>query len=271
MPKITRVSLLVAICLSVFGCAALPPGAKRDPRDPFERMNRSIYSFNTGFDNAIGRPVARTYRKVTPQVVRTGVSNFLDNLDYPITIVNDFLQLKLKHFGQDTARFVINSTIGLAGLLDPATAAGLQKNDEDLGLTFGHWGSKPGPYLMIPVLGPSDVRDGVGRVGDIWLSPQHYIRNNAVSWGIWGLDVVDIRYRLLTTEKALEGVYDRYAFLRNAYLQRRQFLVTGGQGAGEQEQEQEQYKEEKEILEESGEEPPPTDTKPLPPPVPPKP
>jgi phospholipid-binding lipoprotein MlaA len=124
---------------------------------------------------------------------------------------------------------------------------------------------------MLPVLGPSDVRDSVGRVGDIWLSPQHYIRNNAVSWGLWGLEAVDIRYRLLDTEKLLEGVYDKYAFLRNAYLQRRQFRVSG-EVSGEQEQEQEQqdYNEEKQILEESGSAPPPTDNKPLAP-VPPKP
>jgi phospholipid-binding lipoprotein MlaA len=262
MLETTRVPLLALLCLSLLGCASLPPGAKRDPRDPFERMNRSIYSFNNGFDRAIAHPVATTYRKVVPQVVRTGVSNFMDNIDYPIVIINDFLQLKFKQFGQDTGRFLLNSTVGLGGLLDPATAAGLAKNDEDLGQTFGHWGAKPGPYIMIPILGPSDMRDGLGRIGDIWLSPRHYIKNDTVSWTLWGVEAIDVRYRLLDTDKLLEGVYDRYGFLRNAYLQRRQFLVTDGQVSGEQQQEEEELKEEQEILQQSGETPPPTDTKP---------
>jgi phospholipid-binding lipoprotein MlaA len=250
MPRTARASLLVIACLALFGCATLPPNAKRDSRDPFERVNRTTYRFNDAFDKGFARPVARGYQRVVPQPVRTGVSNFLDNLSYPVTIANDLLQLKFKDFGMDLGRLVMNSTVGIGGIFDPASSAGLQKNQEDLGLTFGHWGAKPGPYLVVPLLGPTDVRDGVGRVGDIWLDPRHYIKNSAVSWSLWGLDAIDLRYRLLATDQALDSAFDPYAFMRNAYLQRRQFLVD--QGKGSQQKDEQQYQEEKQLLDESG-------------------
>ncbi len=252
MPRTAAVPLLAILCLALFGCA-LPPNSKPDPRDPFERVNRATFRFNDALDRAVARPVVLTYQRVVPRPVREGVSNFLDNLYYPITIVNDLLQFKFKPFALDSVRFVTNSTIGLGGVFDPATQAGLQKNDEDLGQTFGHWGAHAGPYIMIPFLGPSDVRDGVGRIGDIWLSPPHYIQNNYVSYSIWGLGVLDARYRLLPADQALDQAYDRYSFLKNAYLQRRQFLVTDGQlsESERRKQEQQQYDEEKRIIEES--------------------
>lgn len=244
-------------CLSLFGCATQPI-AKPDPRDPFERVNRVTYRFNDALDRAVLKPVALGYRKITPRPVRTSVSNFVDNLSYTTVIVNDLLQLKFKPFFQDTGRLVVNTTAGIGGLFDPASRIGLQKNDEDLGLTFGHWGAGPGPYIVIPFLGPSDVRDGIGRIGDIFTDPRHYIRNPWVSWSLWGVQVVDTRARLVDSEKVLEEAYDKYAFLRNAYLQRRQYLVTGGETSSQQQQqEQQQYDEEKRILEESegGEQP----------------
>jgi phospholipid-binding lipoprotein MlaA len=260
MHRIARLCLLVLTCLALFGCAAAP--AKRDPRDPFERLNRTTFKFNDSFDRHVYRPVARGYQKVVPHVVRTGISNFLDNLSYTVTIANDLLQLKFKAFGMDTGRLVMNTTLGVGGLLDPASAAGLQKNDQDLGLTFARWGAKsPGPYLVVPFLGPSDVRDGIGRIGDIWLDPRHYIKNNAATWSLWGVDVIDIRYRLLSTDQYLDSAYDRYAFLRNAYLQRRQFLVS--QGENPDQQDQEQYKEEQQILDESGPDQPKKSSDPL--------
>jgi phospholipid-binding lipoprotein MlaA len=254
MNKTVRASLLVLGCLLLFGCASLPPNAKRDPRDPWERMNRTTFKVNTAVDHAVTRPIARTYEKITPRIVRTGVSNFMDNLFYPVTMANDLLQAKFKPFAQDTGRFVLNTLAGLGGILDPATQAGLPKNEEDLGQTFGRWGAGPGPYFVIPLLGPSDIRDGLGRVGDIWLSPPHYINNNYVSYGLWGVGVLDARYRLLPQDKLLDEAYDPYTLLKNAYLQRRQFLVTDGKVSEEdrRKQEQEQYDEEKKILEESG-------------------
>ena len=257
MPRTASLPLLAMLCLSLFGCATAP-GTQPDPRDPFERVNRATYRFNDAVDRAVLKPVALGYRKVTPRPVRTGVSNFIDNLSYTTTIVNDLLQLKFKPFLQDTGRLVVNTTVGIGGLFDPATRIGLQKNEEDLGLTFGHYGAGPGPYIVIPFLGPSDLRDGIGRVGDIFTDPRHYISNSWVSYGLWGLQVVDTRSRLLDSEKVLEGAYDRYAFLRNVYLQRRQYLVTGGETSKQQQQqEQQQYEDEKKILEETegGEQP----------------
>jgi phospholipid-binding lipoprotein MlaA len=254
MQNTVRVTLLAAACLTVFGCASLPPNSKRDPRDPWERMNRTTFKVNTALDHAIARPVARGYQKVVPSPVRTSVSNFMDNLFYPVTMANDLLQGKFKGFGQDTGRFLLNTTVGIGGLFDPATKVGLQKNEEDLGQTFGVWGIKPGPYFVIPILGPSDVRDGIGRVGDGFMSPLSYVKNNYIRYGVYGLDVIDIRYRLLPQDHLLDESYDPYAFLRNAYLQRRQYQVTDGKLSEEdrKKQEQQNLDEEKRILEESG-------------------
>jgi phospholipid-binding lipoprotein MlaA len=251
MPKTARLPLLALACLTLFGCASLPPGQQRDPRDPWERMNRTTFKVNDAVDRAVLKPIAQGYAKVVPHPVRTGVSNFMDNLAYPVTIVNDLLQLKIKPFGSDIARLVVNTTVGIGGIFDPASKVGLEKNEEDLGQTFGHWGAKPGPYVVIPLLGPSDVRDGLGRIGDIWADPRHYIKNDWISWGLWGVDVVDIRYRLLATDKLLDGVYDRYSFVKNAYLQRREYQIANGKIPDKQ-QDQQQYDEEKKILEESG-------------------
>jgi phospholipid-binding lipoprotein MlaA len=253
----TRAALLLAILVNsllLLGCASLPPNYKRDPRDPWERMNRTTFKVNTALDHAIARPIARGYEKITPRPVRDSVSNFVDNLRAPITIGNDLLQLKFKWLAQDIGRFVLNTTVGVGGLFDPATQAGLPKNDQDLGLTFGHWGSGPGPYFVIPILGPSNVRDGIGRVGDIWLSPTHYIDNNYISYGLDGLWVLDARYRLLPQDHLLEEAYDPYTLLKNAYLQRRQFQVESGRQSQKQQQKQEQQQidEEKRILEEAG-------------------
>jgi phospholipid-binding lipoprotein MlaA len=273
MYRTAPLPLLALACLSLglFGCASLPANAKRDARDPWERMNRTTFKVNTALDHAIARPVARTYQKYTPEPVRNSVSNFIDNLTYPITIGNDLLQLKLKPFAQDIGRFALNTTVGVGGLFDPATQVGLPKNDEDLGQTFGHWGAHPGPYFVIPILGPSDVRDGLGRVGDIWMSPTHYIDNSYVSYGLIGVEALDIRYRLLPQDKLLDEAYDPYTLLKNAYLQRRQYQVSDGKLSEKdmQKQEQQQYDEEKRILEESGpDEPEGTAPKGQPPQVP---
>src|SRR5579872_891890 len=265
MSRTARLTLLALTLVLLCGCATLPRDAKRDPRDPWERMNRTTFKVNHALDKAIARPVAETYQKITPRLVRTGVSNFFDNLSYPVTVVSDLLQLKFKPFVQDTGRFLINSTAGIGGIFDPATSAGLPKNEEDLGLTLGHWGVKPGPYFVIPILGPSDVRDGVGRVGNIWLNPLHYVDNNYVVYSLAGVGLVDLRYRLLPLDAQLDQAYDPYALMRNAYLDRRAFLVEDGKLSDKEraEQEQKQYEEEQKIIEESGgENPPPEAPKP---------
>ena len=234
---------LVPLCLAVIaGCATVPAG-KSDPRDPWERMNRTTYRFNDAFDRAIAKPVARGYRKVTPHFVQTGIGNFFDNLGSPVVMVNDLLQGQFKAFASDTGRLLMNTTLGIGGLLDPATAAGLDKNDREFGQTLGKWGVKTGPYLVIPFLGPSDIRDAVGRVGDVYSDPRHYIRNNWVSWGLWGVGAVDTRARLLDLDGTIASAYDPYAFIRGAYLQHREYKVHGGQSSGEEDQEQKMLEE----------------------------
>ena len=227
MQTTIRVSALSVTVLTLLGCAAAP--AQKDPRDPWERMNRSTYKFNDKVDRAVLRPVAHGYKKVTPSFVRTGVSNFFDNLGYPIVIVNDLLQAKFLSAGRDTGRLLMNTTLGIGGLLDPASTAGLNKNVNDFGMTLGTWGVHKGPYFVIPFLGPSDVRDGLGRIPDSFASPANYIGNSAVHYSLWGVGLLDVRYRLITVEPALDSAYDPYLFMKNAYLQRRDFLLSGGQ------------------------------------------
>lgn len=236
MPPTTRTLSLVLCLLLLCGCAALPPG-KRDPRDPWERMNRTTYKFNDKFDKAIATPVARAYRK-TPQFMQTGVHNFFTNLDYTVVILNDLLQGQIKPFGKDTARLVINTTVGIGGLFDPASKWGLERNDRDLGQTFGKWGVKTGPYVVIPFLGPSDVRDTFGRIGDDFSSPRQYIRNPYWNYGLFLLQTIDTRARLLDATAIANSAYDPYAFIRNAYLQNRDFKVNGARPQNEEEQEE---------------------------------
>ena len=208
-------------------CATLPPG-ERDGRDRFERTNRAIYRFNDALDRGIAKPVARTYVKVTPAPVRAGIGNFFRNLTYPTVIVNDLLQAKPKAFGSDTLRLVVNTTIGIGGLFDPASKMGLPAGDEDFGQTLGRWGVPPGPYVMLPLLGPSSVRDTFGVVGDHFTDPKTYLHDNYLVIGLTALDLVDTRAELLATEDVLNRSYDPYAFIRNAYLQRREYQVKDG-------------------------------------------
>jgi len=238
MPTTVR-SFLLALCLlCIGGCAPLPPGVKPDPRDPWERMNRATWKFNDGFDHYVFRPVATGYTKAVPRVARTGVHNFFTNLGYPIVILNDLLQWQLTAFGSDIGRFLMNSTAGIGGLMDPATAVGLEKNDREFGQTLGVWGVKPGPYLMLPLMGPSTVRDTGGIVVDQFTDPRNYIFGRWVSWSLYVVYSMDRRAQLLgTTDRALQESYDKYAFLRSAYLQNREFKVHGEQSTNEEEQE----------------------------------
>ncbi|MEJ0087714.1 MAG: VacJ family lipoprotein [Pseudomonadota bacterium] len=221
-----NLSILIAGLL-LTGCATLPSG-KPDPRDPFERFNRSSFAFNDALDRAITKPAAKAYKKVTPRIVRTGVSNALSNLNTVSTIINDVLQGKMRQAGQDSGRFLLNSTLGLGGLFDPASAAGLENNDEDFGQTLGKWGVKPGPYLMLPFLGPTNVRDGLARIPDQYTYPVNYLEDDSTRYIIRAVDFLDLRAGLLDLDAQLDRSYDRYAFVRNAWMQRREFLVKDG-------------------------------------------
>ncbi len=225
----SRLFTVLPLCtlLLAGGCATVSPG-ERDPRDRFERFNRSVFRLNQNLDRAVARPIAVVYTKVTPSPLRSGVANFLANLNYPTVVVNDLLQAKPSQFAHDTARLVVNTTLGIGGLFDPASKLGLDAHDEDFGQTLGLWGVPPGPYLMLPLLGPSSVRDGVGKVGDHFTEPKTYFSSQSLSWGLTGATLVSKRASLLEADAALKRYFDPYSFVRNAYLQRREFQVYDG-------------------------------------------
>jgi phospholipid-binding lipoprotein MlaA len=218
---------LALAALMLAGCATLPSG-KPDPRDPLERFNRSMFAFNDALDKAVAKPAAKAYVKVTPRFVRTGIGNVFNNLNTLGTAVNDVLQGKMKQAGRDSARFLMNTTLGLGGLFDPASSAGLELNDEDFGQTFGKWGMKPGPYLMLPLLGPSTFRDSFGKLADQFTYPVYYLEDDSTRFIIRGVSLLDMRAGLLDLDEQIDQSYDRYAFIRNAWLQRREFQVTDG-------------------------------------------
>lgn len=215
-------------CLLGTGCSATPT-AYQDPRDPFQPFNRAVFHFNTDFDNAFLKPAARGYQAITPAPVNRSVSNFFGNLADVPSAVNNALQFKLSRAGSDVGRVLINTTVGVGGLFDVASNMGLPSYKEDFGQTLGYWGFGPGPFLMIPILGPSSVRDSVGDVGQAFLHPAFYLDSNEAIAGLVVLRLVDRRADLLAAGEILDAAaIDRYAFLRDAYLQRRRALVYDG-------------------------------------------
>jgi phospholipid-binding lipoprotein MlaA len=217
----------VACCLSLLlaGCATT---GERNASDPFEPANRQVYAFNQGVDRATLKPVAKAYEAHTPQWIRTSVGNFFANLDTPVTMVNQLLQGKLKAAGQDALRFTLNTTLGLGGLFDPASDASLPRHDEDFGQTLGRWGVPPGPYLMLPLLGPSHLRDLPSQVFNRFLEPFYWYDYGNERWISLAVSLVDLRARLLPLDATLQRTYDPYAFVRDAYSQRRLFQVYDG-------------------------------------------
>jgi phospholipid-binding lipoprotein MlaA len=207
------------------GCATA-----RDPRDPLEPINRGVFKFNDALDRAVTKPVAQGYRAVVPPPVRGGITNFFGNFRDVTTAVNNLLQLKIPRAASDVGRVLINSTVGILGFFDVASRLGLEKHDEDFGQTLGHWGMGPGPFLMLPFLGPSTARDTVGLVGDYFTDPEFYIFNHSPeNYIVLGTRVINLRANLLAVEGLLdqEGL-DQYAFLRDAYLQRRRNQIYDG-------------------------------------------
>jgi phospholipid-binding lipoprotein MlaA len=223
-----QVVLGMVFAVSLAGCVTLPAGSKPPPQDPWESWNRGVYNVNDKLDRAIAKPIAKGYVRAVPAPARTGISNVLSNLRMTTVAFNDALQGKFKAAGTDIARFALNLTVGFGGLLDPATEAGLDRNEEDFGQTLGVWGVPPGPFFELPILGPSDVRDGPARLVDFFTGPLHYTRNANVGWGIFGIGLIDSRASLLPLDDTLKNVFDPYAFIRDAYLQRRAYLISDG-------------------------------------------
>lgn len=224
---------LIGLCFSallVSGCAS---NQKTSPGDPFEPTNRKIYNFNDAIDRNFFQPVARGYVNVTPEPVRSGVTNFFANVGYLNVIANDLLQGKFEQFARDSSRFFINSTIGLGGLFDPAKGAGLEANNEDLGQTFGVWGAGEGAYLNIPLAGPSSFRDAPGFVSALALNPLTYM-SPVVTLPLGFVNAVNARANLLeATSIRDQAALDPYTFVREAYRQQREFLIHDGNPPGD--------------------------------------
>lgn len=222
-----RALVALAMLVMLAGCAGRVAVEDRHPDDPWEGFNRGVFAFNDTLDRAVLKPVARGYRWATPQPVQTGVGNFFSNLGEIRTTLNSLLQGKPGNAGRSTSRFLLNTTVGIAGLWDVATPMGITAEREDFGQTLGVWGVGEGPYLVLPLLGPSTVRDTGGLPLDMVTYPVYYVENDKVRYGLTALRIVDVRAGLLDQEELIQG--DRYTFIRDAYLQRRRFEVSDGE------------------------------------------
>ncbi len=225
--KLVTLACLTLVLCALNGCAAVN-GLKPDPRDPFERTNRATFRVNDSLDRYVARPAASAYRKVVPKFAQTGVSNFMSNIGYPTVFINDFLQAKFRDGFSDVGRFLMNSTFGLGGLFDPASDAGLELHDEDFGQTLGKWGVPPGPYLMLPLIGPSSARDSFGLLLDQASDPRQYIGSTRAKIGLQLVHQLDKRSHLLDADAVLDRAADKYTIVRSAYLQRRLYRVKDG-------------------------------------------
>ena len=212
-----RFLLILLLSFPIFG---------EEINDPFEDLNRDIFIFNEKLDEKLLKPAALTYRKVTPQFARTGVTNFFNNLEEIDTTINQVLQGEIKYAFNDAGRFVINTTIGLFGLIDVASKMGLEKHEEDFGQTLGVWGFDSGPYIMIPFLGPGNPRDLLSRPISSFLSGTFAMEDNDVKLSLIGIDALETRERLLDAETLIIG--DKYIFVKDAYIQSREYEINNG-------------------------------------------
>jgi phospholipid-binding lipoprotein MlaA len=227
MPHIRKKLLWSCLwALSLGGCATVE--GPRDPQDPWEGFNRSMYSFNTKLDKAL-KPVAKGYRAITPDPVETGITNFFANLEEIQTLVNDLLQFKPLDALSDTGRLVVNTTLGIGGLFDVATPMGLSKHEEDMGQTLGSWGVGSGPYIMLPFFGPSSPRDAFGLAADYAFDPIREVDDTSTRNSLYALEIIDTRAQLLPVDDIIDqAALDPYIYIRDAWLQRRRSLVHDG-------------------------------------------
>ncbi|MEH6549987.1 MAG: VacJ family lipoprotein [Pseudomonadales bacterium] len=196
------------------------------PADPWEKWNRSMFRFNDFADHWVLHPIAVGWNTLMPEILDVGTTNFFENLEMVPTVANSLFQFKLKNVAVGSGRFVLNSTLGLLGFFDVATGWGFERQTEDFGQTLAHYGAKSGPYMVLPLLGPSTVRDSIGLVPDIYLSPLYSVKQEKILWGLTALKLIDLRADLLDVEALITG--DRYTFIRDAYLQRRAAQVADG-------------------------------------------
>lgn len=218
--------LLAAALMIPTGCSSK---RMKSPHadDPFEGMNREIYAFNTGADKFLIKPVAAVYHFALPEPLRQSVTNFFSNVNDITVVANKILQLEIHDAVRVSARFIMNTTVGVGGLVDVASHAGLYKQHGDFGLTLARWGMKHSPYIMVPFIGPTTIRDGAGFLVDFWLSPWIYIEPEWLGWGMYGLGLVNMRSNLLGDEAYFNyAAMDGYALMRDVFLQRRNSLIA---------------------------------------------
>ena len=230
-PTLSRAALAVAVAL-LAGCAGAP-----SREDPLEPMNRALYEFHDTVDTAVVKPVAQAYIDVVPEFARTAVSNVFNNIEDLVSAVNDLLQGKLDKLDNDLGRVMLNTTWGLGGIFDLASMVGLERGNEDFGQTFGAWGLPQGPYLFVPFFGPTTVRDGTGAIVRVMVGPVGYIGEVPLRNSLYGLGAVDLRAQALSAGAIVDtAALDRYLFIRNAYLQRRRYLLYDGKPPPEPEE-----------------------------------
>ena len=219
--------LVIGMVVGLSGCAT---GPDADPRDPLEPYNRAAHSFNNDLlDRALLEPLAKGYNYITPEPVNRGITNFFDNLRDVRSAINNLLQFKIGRAFSDVGRVAINTTVGILGLMDVASNMNLPSYKEDFGQTLGVWGFDSGPYIVFPFLGPSSGRDGVGLVADWFTDPLNYINDDPWRYRLVGLNIVDRRADLVGASRVVDqAALDPYAFIRDAYLQRRDSLVHDG-------------------------------------------
>ncbi|MCF3195726.1 MULTISPECIES: MlaA family lipoprotein [Pseudomonas] len=210
------------------GVAMMPLAANAATEDdPWEGFNRVVFKFNDTLDTYALKPIAQGYQFITPQFLEDGIHNMYRNVGDVRNLANNVLQVKPHAAGVDTARLLMNTIVGVGGFFDVGTKMGLQRNDEDFGQTLGYWGLSSGPYLVLPLLGPSTVRDALGIYPDSYAEPYRYMHDVSARNTVAGMKIIDARANLLSAEKLITG--DKYIFIRNAYLQSREFKVKDGQ------------------------------------------
>jgi len=219
---------LASLTVLAAGCATGPEANPADPREP---MNRAVFTVNDKVDQYVAQPIAKGYKAVTPEPARIAVTNFFANFSDVGNFANNVLQGKVVDAAETMMRVAINTVLGIGGLIDIATAAGIPRHSQDLGLTFGTWGIPSGPYLVLPLFGPSSIRDGAGLAGSFYLDPAHYF-DPAWRNSMFGINVLNTRTNMLgATDLLSQAALDKYAFVRDAYMQRRQYLLGDGGNA----------------------------------------
>jgi phospholipid-binding lipoprotein MlaA len=211
----------VAAAMLLSGCVTV---TAENAEDPYEDFNRSMYAFNDGLDRSIVEPVAKGYRAITNEPIRGGVNNFLDNLGEPVTFANEVLQGKIGNAAGTVGRFVVNTTVGIAGIFNPAEAIGIKRTDEDFGQTLGVWGVPAGPYLVLPFIGPSSPRDGFGTLADFFVDPVNYVefdKDNEIRFGFAIANGLVAREEAIETFDTVREQVDPYTTVRRFYVRSR--------------------------------------------------